>query len=426
MSTRAPRGRHEEAADRAGARAAAGRDVGTVAAAAPAELERPDPALRAQIGGSLGGGRPLPGGIRASMERAFGAGFGAVRLHVDSHAGRMAEALGASAFTTGSDVFIHPGAYEPGSTAGRALLGHELTHVVQQGGHAAGGVQYNRPEDYTSWAEAKAANRYSKALLDQQSRHKMSSHISKGFSDQERANVLEVNRQHYGVLKSDDPPHRRLYVRDTTLIPHIDHRFPAVSGGSNSYANAMVLSGHANMSKNAKLVVSSEPAKPLPPYRALFKNEPTPTPFMGFSAPQRKAILDANRAYYGVGAVIDDADGETVLEDPDPERVPNVDHITPQSDAGSSYYFNAAVIGSSANVRKGGKRNRLAGSWDSDESDNDPDARYGDEELNMTLAQFITYRYEQAQAHKHRPGKKEKKKGSSESESDSDSGTESE
>ncbi len=41
---------------------------------------------------------------------------------------------GSRAFTTGSRIFFGRGAYEPSSAAGRELLAHELTHVVQQGG----------------------------------------------------------------------------------------------------------------------------------------------------------------------------------------------------------------------------------------------------------------------------------------------------
>jgi hypothetical protein len=46
----------------------------------------------------------------------------------------MSHALQAKAFTQGSDVYFHQGQYQPGTTAGRSLLAHELTHVVQQRG----------------------------------------------------------------------------------------------------------------------------------------------------------------------------------------------------------------------------------------------------------------------------------------------------
>ena len=40
--------------------------------------------------------------------------------------------IGALAFTHGTDLYFAPGQYNPQSTQGQQLLGHELTHVVQQ------------------------------------------------------------------------------------------------------------------------------------------------------------------------------------------------------------------------------------------------------------------------------------------------------
>ena len=44
----------------------------------------------------------------------------------------MNQSLSAKAFTTGSDIYFRQGEYNPGSSGGRELLAHELTHVVQQ------------------------------------------------------------------------------------------------------------------------------------------------------------------------------------------------------------------------------------------------------------------------------------------------------
>jgi len=46
----------------------------------------------------------------------------------------MNRELRAQAFTHGSDIYFNAGKYEPGSTNGKGLLAHELTHVVQQSG----------------------------------------------------------------------------------------------------------------------------------------------------------------------------------------------------------------------------------------------------------------------------------------------------
>lgn len=75
-----------------------------------------------------GGGRPLPDPLQADMEESFGQSFGDVRVHE----GGAASSVGAYAYTQGSDIHFAPGQYNPESESGRALVGHELTHVVQQ------------------------------------------------------------------------------------------------------------------------------------------------------------------------------------------------------------------------------------------------------------------------------------------------------
>jgi ribosomal protein S18 acetylase RimI-like enzyme len=74
------------------------------------------------------GGWPLPRDVQAKMEAALGANFSDVRVHV----GPEASAIGAIAFTWGSDLHFAPGQYNPHTPHGQFLLGHELTHVVQQ------------------------------------------------------------------------------------------------------------------------------------------------------------------------------------------------------------------------------------------------------------------------------------------------------
>lgn len=81
-----------------------------------------------------GGGQSLDDGTRVQMESAFGADFAAVRVHTDSRADDLSQSLSARAFTTGRDVFFRQGEYSPGTSSGRELLAHELTHVVQQNG----------------------------------------------------------------------------------------------------------------------------------------------------------------------------------------------------------------------------------------------------------------------------------------------------
>jgi outer membrane protein OmpA-like peptidoglycan-associated protein len=97
--------------------------------------------LESRINNIRGGGQPLPESARAFFEPRFGHDFGQVRVHADTRASESARAVHAKAYTVGRDVVFGNGNYSPQTTAGRALLAHELTHVVQQG---AGGVTVQR------------------------------------------------------------------------------------------------------------------------------------------------------------------------------------------------------------------------------------------------------------------------------------------
>ncbi|MVT08331.1 eCIS core domain-containing protein [Chitinophaga tropicalis] len=78
-------------------------------------------------------GNPLPADVYNEMSSAIGADFSNVRIHTDDKAAQLNSELGAQAFTHGNDVYFNSGKYDTESTAGKRLLAHELTHVVQQG-----------------------------------------------------------------------------------------------------------------------------------------------------------------------------------------------------------------------------------------------------------------------------------------------------
>ena len=63
--------------------------------------------------------------------------FSQVRVHTDATAAESARAVDALAYTVGEHVVFGDGQYAPGTSAGRALLAHELVHVLQQSGGAA-------------------------------------------------------------------------------------------------------------------------------------------------------------------------------------------------------------------------------------------------------------------------------------------------
>lgn len=92
-------------------------------------MARPAPGkLTRTMGLPSGEGAALPEGTRGEMERSFGADFSAVRVHEDG----AAEAMGAQALASGSDLHFAAGRYDPSGAAGKELLAHELAHTVQQ------------------------------------------------------------------------------------------------------------------------------------------------------------------------------------------------------------------------------------------------------------------------------------------------------
>lgn len=82
-------------------------------------------------------GKQLDAGTRAVMEPQFGHDFSRVRIHADAAAAESALAVNALAYTVGRDIVFAADRYAPATPAGRGLLAHELTHVVQQGVVAA-------------------------------------------------------------------------------------------------------------------------------------------------------------------------------------------------------------------------------------------------------------------------------------------------
>ncbi len=90
------------------------------------------PDVESRLAADKGGGSPLPGDVRATLEPRFGADFGEVRIHTGGEADRLNRQLSAQAFTHGQDIYMSAGKYAPGTPGGNRLLAHELTHTIQQ------------------------------------------------------------------------------------------------------------------------------------------------------------------------------------------------------------------------------------------------------------------------------------------------------
>jgi hypothetical protein len=117
-----------------------------------------------QVIGS-GGGSALAPDVRAEMEGRLGHDFSDVRVHNDGAAHESAKSVNAHAYTVGSNVVFQRDLYDPSSTAGKTMLAHELTHVVQQregavdGTATAGGISVSDPSDRFERAASANAER---------------------------------------------------------------------------------------------------------------------------------------------------------------------------------------------------------------------------------------------------------------------------
>jgi len=92
-------------------------------------------------------GRPLEPALRQDMEHRFGHDFSQVKIHADGAAGQSARAVNAQAYTVGSDIVFGAGRFAPATHAGRRLLAHELTHVIQQSAGMAPSIQRQPDKD---------------------------------------------------------------------------------------------------------------------------------------------------------------------------------------------------------------------------------------------------------------------------------------
>ncbi|HEV7661597.1 MAG TPA: DUF4157 domain-containing protein [Allosphingosinicella sp.] len=109
---------------------------------APARIQRLSHQPASQAGESRAGvdrviggsGQPLDAPLRHDMETRFGHDFSGVRVHSGGAAAQSARDVSARAYTVGHNIVFGAGQFAPASPAGRQLLAHELTHVVQQSG----------------------------------------------------------------------------------------------------------------------------------------------------------------------------------------------------------------------------------------------------------------------------------------------------
>ena len=85
---------------------------------------------KGQISSSPGSSsKDVPPEVMSKMENTMGADFSSVKINKNSSS---AQDVGALAYTKGNQIDFAPGQFNPNTTSGQELLGHELSHVVQQ------------------------------------------------------------------------------------------------------------------------------------------------------------------------------------------------------------------------------------------------------------------------------------------------------
>lgn len=97
-----------------------------------------------QIASTRGSGNALDNSTKSFMESRFDRDFSNVRIHNNHEAVLLSNQLNAQAFTVGNDIYFNSGKFSPESSAGKKLLAHELTHVVQQKSNTAKSTSIQR------------------------------------------------------------------------------------------------------------------------------------------------------------------------------------------------------------------------------------------------------------------------------------------
>ena len=122
--------------------------AGALAGTAPASVDRV----------LAGAGSPLNPALQQDMGQRFGYDFSRVRVHSGAAAEQSAREVNAHAYTVGRNVVFGAGQFAPETHAGRHLLAHELTHVVQQSSGVVA-IQQNPADDKRPENDVEAARR---------------------------------------------------------------------------------------------------------------------------------------------------------------------------------------------------------------------------------------------------------------------------
>lgn len=95
------------------------------------------PGVSSYVHSLNGRGQSLPVETNQFFSEKMGYDFSNVKVHTGTEAAASAKEVNAKAYTVGKHIVFNDSYYNTGSTDGKKLIAHELTHVVQQEGGAA-------------------------------------------------------------------------------------------------------------------------------------------------------------------------------------------------------------------------------------------------------------------------------------------------
>jgi hypothetical protein len=160
-----------------------------------------------------GRGQPLDEATRRRYERKLGVDLGRVRVYTGEFAEEVTRARGADAVTVGTTGMVLLGGASdrsPVTSAGRALLAHELTHVAQQSravhrARSFGGTPPLATEEHEAEAEEMEAAELGEEPpeeagepgLDDATRDAIADRVLELFEEDERVATLRQGRSRW-------------------------------------------------------------------------------------------------------------------------------------------------------------------------------------------------------------------------------------
>ncbi len=162
----------------------------------------------------------MPSDTLSHMSSSFGKDFSDVNIHQGS---QSAVDAGALAYTQGNNIHFAPGQYDPSSQSGQELLGHELTHVVQQ---REGRVQANNEVNGMPLNDDKGLEQEADQIGAQVAqRQKISNNSENLVQSNSLSNIVQRHPGHSTAPGSPAPP-------TTATTPTTTATTPTTTGGT--------------------------------------------------------------------------------------------------------------------------------------------------------------------------------------------------